>query len=332
MRVAVVGCGRMGLKRARALPADALVAAADVHLERARALAETSGRCTAAVRWGDVVARDDVDAVVVATTHDALAAVALGAVRAGKHVLIEKPAARTREELRPVAEAARARGVTVAVGFNHRFHPALRKAHALLAEGAIGAPLYVRARYGHGGRPGYEREWRADPAVSGGGELIDQGAHLVDLALWFLGPLALRSAHLPTVFWEAPVEDNAFLHLEGGGRTAWLHASWTEWKNLFSFELFGREGVLTAEGLGGSYGPERLTLARLRREMGPPDLQCWPFPDEDVSWADEWRAFTDAVGGKPTDGAGLDDALAVLEVVGAAYARGGGTGPGADRP
>ena len=330
LRVGLIGCGAVGTKRADALGHDTLVGCFDVDPRVSNALSRRfGGRACASV--DDLLAMVP-DVVVVAVTHDALADNACHALHSGAHVLVEKPAGIGVADVDRIAETAEAVGRLVKVGFNHRFHPAISHAVSEAASGRFGTITHVRGRYGHGGRIGYEREWRADPAVSGGGELIDQGAHLVDLALWFLGPLALRSAHLPTVFWEAPVEDNAFLHLEGGGRTAWLHASWTEWKNLFSFELFGREGVLTAEGLGGSYGPERLTLARLRREMGPPDLQCWPFPDEDVSWADEWRAFTDAVGGKPTDGAGLDDALAVLEVVGAAYARGGGTGPGADRP
>jgi predicted dehydrogenase len=331
MRVAIVGCGRVGAKRARALPPSALAAVADTDPARAEALAAAHPGCAARRQWSDAV--QEADLVIVATTHDALVPVALEAVRAGKHVLVEKPGARSQAELEPLARAARERGVTVAVGFNHRFHPALQKAHQLAGQGAVGEPCYVRARYGHGGRPGYEREWRADPAVAGGGELLDQGVHLVDLARWFLGPLALRGAHLPTYFWAAPVEDNAFLHLEGaGGRTAWLHASWTEWQNLFSFELFGRTGVLKVDGLGGSYGPERLTLARMTPGMGPPPVEHWPFPGDDTSWAGEYRALLDAIEGRPSAIARLDDALAVLEVVDAAYARSGRGAAAAVRP
>ncbi|MEZ5286835.1 MAG: Gfo/Idh/MocA family oxidoreductase [Vicinamibacterales bacterium] len=138
-------------------------------------------------RWEDVVSRPDVDVVVVATTNDALAAVTAGAIEAGRHVLVEKPAARHLGELLPLVERARARDVRVRVGFNHRYHPALQKARAIVDSGALGPLLFMRGRYGHGGRVRGDKEWRADPALSGGGELIDQGVHLIDLAGWFLG-------------------------------------------------------------------------------------------------------------------------------------------------
>jgi predicted dehydrogenase len=321
-RVAIVGCGRAGAKRARALPEARLVAVHDADPERARALATVHPGCDAVPGLEEAVARRDVDVVLVCTPHDALAPVGLAAIEAGKHVLLEKPGARNRAELAPLAEAARRRGVTVAVGYNHRFHPALQQARALLRNGAVGDLMMLRARYGHGGRPGYEREWRADPARSGGGELLDQGVHLLDLARWFAGELEVRAAHLPSLFWETPVEDNAFLLLEGGrGFSAWLHASWTEWKNLFSFEVFGREGKLQAEGLGGSYGPERLTHYRMPRETGPPSAREMPFSGEDLSWAAEFHALLGAIDGQPTPGATLDDAAAVLGLVESAYAR-----------
>ena len=98
-----------------------------------------------------------------------------------------KPAGRRAAELDPVIEAARRNGVLVRVGFNHRYHPALLQARRLIEEGELGELMFLRGRYGHGGRVGYDREWRADPELSGGGELIDQGVHLIDLARWFAG-------------------------------------------------------------------------------------------------------------------------------------------------
>src|SRR5262245_21335146 len=278
MRVAIVGCGLIGYKRARALGECRLVAVADPRLDRARQLAGQFPGCDAGAAWQEIVGRDDVDAVIVSTTNDALAAVTLAAVRHGKHVLVEKPAARDAAELRPVVEAARAAGVTVKVGFNHRFHPALRKAKELFDAGAVGPLMYLRGRYGHGGRLGYDREWRADPAVAGGGELLDQGVHLIDLARWFAGEFTEVSGHVGTFFWDMPVEDNGFLLLRTAqGQTAWLHASCTEWKNLFCFEVFGRDGKLQIDGLGGSYGTERLSFYRMRPEMGPPDTTIWEY-------------------------------------------------------
>ena len=187
--------------------------------------------------------RDDIDAVFIATTHDHLAPIALEAAAAGKHVLIEKPGARRAGELDAVAEAARRTGALVRIGFNHRYHRAFRKAREIFESGALGEMMFIRGRYGHGGRPGYDREWRADPELSGGGELIDQGAHLIDLSRWFLGDFPSVRGRARTYFWDMPVEDNGFLLLETArGQVAFLHASWTEWKNLFSFEICGPRG------------------------------------------------------------------------------------------
>jgi predicted dehydrogenase len=322
VRVGIVGCGLIGAKRAKALGSDGrLVAVADRDLARAKRLA--ADHHGAAVDEPEALCRrPDVDLVIVATTNDALAPLALSAVRARKHVLVEKPAARRADELRPVAEAARASGVTVKVGFNHRFHPGLRQAKTLFAQGAVGPLMYIRARYGHGGRLGYESEWRADPEVAGGGELLDQGVHLIDLARWFAGDFTEVRGEVATFFWKMPVEDNGFLQLKtAAGQLAWLHASCTEWKNLFSFEVFGRDGKLQVEGLGGSYGVERLTFYRMLPQMGPPETTSWEYPGEDTSWREEYQHLLSCIAeGRPPSG-GLDDALAALAIVEKAYGR-----------
>ena len=154
------------------------------------------------------------------------------------------------------------------MGFNHRFHPGIARAAEEVHSGRHGELMHLRARYGHGGRLGYEREWRADPARSGGGELVDQGMHLLDLSHWLAGPLPLHSALLRTQFWDTPVEDNAALILgEAGSRSdpwAMLHVSWTEWKNLFSLEIYCRTAKLQVDG-----------LVRLLRAPAAADLPRW---------------------------------------------------------
>jgi predicted dehydrogenase len=315
LNLGIVGCGLIGRKRAQALGAGKLVACSDAVFSRAQALAVAHG-AQAVPDWRDLVSRPEVQAVVVATTHDWLAPVTLAAVEAGKHVLVEKPAARRASELEPVLQAARARGVLVRVGFNHRFHPALLKAHQMFLDGAVGPLMYVRARYGHGARVGYEKEWRARPEVSGGGELIDQGMHLIDLARWFAGEFVQVQGLAGRWFWDMPVEDNAFLLLRTAEqKVAFMHCSCSEWKNLFSFEVFGRDGKLEVQGLGGSYGVERLTHYRMLPEMGPPDTVAWEFPRGDDSWAAELADFYQDVvlGRQPTPG--LSDAMAALRVV-----------------
>ena len=126
------------------------------------------------------------------------------------------------------------------------------------------------------GTKGYDREGRADPQLSGGGELIDQGVHLIDLAGWILGEFPVVEGHAATHFWDMKVDDNAFLSLRTAtGQTAWLHASCTEWKNLFSLELYGRKAKIAIDGLGGSYGVERLSFFKMLPEMGPPETTIY---------------------------------------------------------
>ncbi len=198
---------------------------------------------------------------------------------------------------------------------------ALIAAEAAAAEsGALGEMMFIRGRYGHGGRPGYDREWRAQPALSGGGELIDQGAHLIDLSRWFLGDFPSVRGRARTYFWDMPVEDNAFLLLETArGQVAFLHAGWTEWKNLFSFEIAGRAGKLEIGGLGGSYGTERLTWYKMSPEMGPPETLAWEYPMADDSWHAENAAFFEDIrlGRQPDPG--IADAQAMLRIIETVY-------------
>ncbi len=323
LRVAIVGCGLIGRKRAAALPGGRLVACADLVNSRAVALAGTTG-ADAVERWQDAVTRPDVDVVVVASTNDALATITQAAIDAGKHVLVEKPAARNVAEIEPLIASARARNLRVRVGFNHRYHPALQKAHEIVTSGALGPLMFIRGRYGHGGRVGYEREWRANPALSGGGELIDQGVHLIDLSRWFLGPFTSVEGFATTYFWDMPVDDNAFLTLRtAGGQCAFLHVSCSEWKNLFSLEIYGRTGKLAIDGLGGSYGVERLTWYQMLPEMGPPDTVSWEYPRGDQSWSLEFSEFVGDIREGREPSPGLDEAKAALETVETIYRRSG---------
>ena len=318
--VAVIGCGLIGHKRVAALRGARLVACADMVPARAAALAATVEGAVALDEWREALVHPGVDAVVVATTHDALAEIARAAIDDGKHVLVEKPAARSASELEPVLAAQAASDVIVRVGFNHRYHPAFQRARQLVDEGVLGDLLYIRGRYGHGGRLGYEREWRANAALSGGGELIDQGVHLIDLSRWFLGDFTDVRGTINTYFWDMAVEDNGFLTLRTPGRqTAFLHASCTEWKNLFSFEIFGRVGKLEVTGLGGSYGTERLALYRMLPEMGPPETTIWEYPGRDRSWEDEFASFVADIAARRLSGPSVVDAHAALSVVAQIY-------------
>lgn len=297
MRFAIVGCGLIGQKRAEAIArlGHRTVLAVDRTKARAVALAERFG-ARSATSFRAATEADNIDAVVVATPHAELSMIATACLEAGRHVLVEKPAGRNLAEVSAVAKAADTAGRIAKVGYNHRFHPAMRKAREIVDRGNLGELMLVRGRYGHGGRLDYEKEWRFDRAISGGGELIDQGSHLIDLAQWFLGEFAHVTAALRTFFWDAEVEDNAFLTLSTPqGQIAWLHASWSEWKNMFSFEISGRQGKLEINGLGGSYGVESLTFYRMLPEMGPPETTRWEYPFADRSWDAETAEFITAI-------------------------------------
>ncbi len=315
----IVGCGLIGRKRLASLPPGSVRAVCDLDLARAKNLAPDAN-CFATDNFDLFLEHPSVDAVIVATLNASLSDLAARAVLEGKHVLVEKPAARTVAELDALADAARVRSVRVRVGYNHRYHPALQKARAIVDSGVLGPLMFIRARYGHGGRVGYDREWRANPQLSGGGELIDQGVHLIDLAGWFLGDFTNVEGHAATYFWDMPVDDNAFLNLRtAGGQTAWLHVSCSEWKNLFSFEIYGRHGKLHIEGLGGSYGVERLTYYRMLPEMGPPETTIWEYPRGDDSWRIEMDHFLEDIRLGRTPTPGLKEARAALAVVETIY-------------
>lgn len=314
-RVGIIGCGLIGRKRADSLSDVVLVACADQDRARAEQFG-THYKIPWYQDWQSMLDEDNIDIVIIATPHHVLAEITHAAMTANKHVLVEKPAARNPQELEPVLTLLEHSSVCVRVGFNHRYHRAFQKARQLIDEGAIGELMYVRGRYGHGGRLGYEKEWRAQPEISGGGELIDQGVHLIDLARWFLGDFVSVLGSVHTFYWDMPVEDNGFMVLKTNKeQVAFLHASCTEWKNLFCMELYGRKGKLIVDGLGGSYGVEKLTYYKMLPEMGPPETISWEYPMADNSWHIEFQAFLKDIQMKRSSEPGIQDAYQALKVV-----------------
>ncbi len=325
LRIGIIGCGLIGKRRAQVACelGERVVAVADVDRGRAQAVAQECS-CDWTQDWTEVVARPDVDVIVVSTVNKVLAPATVAAARAGKHVLCEKPLGRNATEAEEMVDAARQAGVILKTGFNHRHHPAVWQAHELCGSGALGPVMFIRAVYGHGGRPGYDKEWRADADLSGGGELLDQGVHIVDLCRWFMAgepgqgnEFVEAFAALDTYFWDLgywpqacgdpPVrppqfepqrrlEDNAFALLRtASGQVAQFHTSWTQWKNRFSFEVFGRDGYSRVEGLGGSYGIERLEVGQRKPEGGAPNVKTFEYGGPDLSWQAEWQEFAAAI-------------------------------------
>lgn len=315
MNVAIIGCGLIGNKRAKYLNGGNLLYCVDKNIQRAQALAAETG-CQILLNWQEVMTKPEINIVIIATTHEVLTEITLAAIKSGKHVLIEKPAARSSKELRPVIDNIEKSNVVVKVGFNHRYHKAVLKAYKLIKTGEIGELMFIRGRYGHGGRFGYEKEWRSNPKLSGGGEMIDKGMHLIDLSRWFLGEFTEVAGFAHTYFWDRPVDDNGFIILKTATKqTAFLHASCTEWKNLFSFEIYGKKGKLDIQGLGGSYGLERLSCYKMLPHMGPPETNIWEYPMMDDSWQLEFTALLEDIRHQRPANPGVKDAHAALTIV-----------------
>lgn len=297
LRVGVVGCGLIGSRRAASAVAagDQVVVVADLSRERAETVARAHG-ARVAEDWQTLVESPEIDVVVAAGFNSAAMPVTLAALEAGKHVLCEKPFGRNAVESAALLAASESAEGIVKVGFTLRHHEAIAKAHELAQAGAIGEPVALRCAYGHGGRPGYDLEWRGNPEFAGGGELLDQGVHVVDLSRWFLGEFETVTGVVATWFWNlGPLEDNGFALLRTPeGRTAALHTSWTQWRNLFRLELLGTDGLLTVEGLGGSYGPERLVHARRNLQGGPPLETTLEVIRPEAAWEREWHEFRSA--------------------------------------
>lgn len=321
-RVGLIGAGLQGGRRAPVLkefPRTELVVVAAAHKESAARLASSMG-CQATDRWDEVVARDDINVVVVCTPPHLHAVMSIEAMKRGKHVLCEKPLTRTVAEAEEMLRVARETKVVLKCGFNHRHHPGIMKAKEWFDSGIIGELNFIRCRYGICGRPGYEKEWRANPEIVSGGQLMEQGIHAVDLSRWFLGEFAEATGFVSTRFWKtAPLEDNGFaLFRTEKGQIASIHSSLTQWTNLFSFELFGQDGYITVEGLGGGYGTEKAVLSK-RALLGPFREEITEFRGGDRSWYEEWKEFVSAITEEREPLGNGYDGLEALKLVNAVY-------------
>jgi predicted dehydrogenase len=300
LSVAIVGAGGIGRIRAKSileLKRGRVSWVADVDSARANELASF---CSAAATgdWREAISDPDVDAVIVSTPTKFHAEIAVGALQAGKHVLCEKPLARTVDEAEAIVNAARHAGRVLKTGFNYRQMAHVRKAQELLGQGAIGPQYFLRCRYGHGGRPRYEAHWCTDADLSGGGVLQEQGIHMVDLVRVFLGEPVRVMAEIRRYFWGFDqVEDNCFCLFEtAAGQCAQLHVSWTQWKNVLDIEIFGRDGYLRLEGRDGHYGPQRLVWGKRQPTHGRPIEEEFTFDDADSPWDREWCEFLELIG------------------------------------
>lgn len=273
---------------------------------------------------------DQVDAVFVCTPNNVTADLCVEGLRQCGRVFCEKPPGRNWEDFSRIAEAAaEVSGHTLVFGFNHRLHPSVQAAKALMGQGGLGEILFIKGTYGKSGGLSYQKSWRNNPEVSGGGILLDQGIHMLDLLCLFLGGLSVADAILADSFWECGVEDNAFVLLRSEtGVPAFLHSSATLWKHTFRLEIGCRNGYLVASGLlskTGSYGREQLVIGKRQFEdeamaLGNPREEIIHF-DRDDSWEKEVAEFLAAAKeGRPAQHGTLEEARRVMQIIRDVYA------------
>ncbi len=298
--ILIIGAGKIGSIRAniaKKLSSKSKIYIFDKEFKKAELLAkEVNGTPLKSLESG--FKNKDIKIVVISVVNKFGKELCLKAFKNNKHVLLEKPMGRNFSEAKEILQTVKKYKKVFKCGFNHRYHPALLMGKKLCDEGKIGKVLFIRGAYGHGGRKGYEKEWRAFKSLSGGGELLDQGCHLIDLALWFFNFESLKkvSSFAKTMFYPMEVDDNAFITFETkGGKVAQLHATWTQWKNTFRFEVYGDKGAIEINGLGKSYGVETLKLYRRLKPGKPPIITEKDFPGEDKSWELEWKDFIKSI-------------------------------------
>ena len=319
LKFAFIGCGLIANKRASTISKNSIKGCFDINKTKAKMFAKKFN-CKSYNDYMRLIEESSV--VIVSTPHRYLDKYTLLSLKSGKHVLVEKPAAINSLKIKNLLRKSNnLKKLKIQVGYNHRFHPSIIKALKMIKKNTIGDIMYIRSRYGHGARKNYDKEWRMNKFISGGGELIDQGSHIIDLSRIILGEFVKVDSTLNNFFWKSRVEDNAFLTLKTiNNKVAFLHASCTEWKNKFSFEIFGKKGKLEINGLGGSYGDEKLYYYKMSKNLGKPSLKIWNYSSKkDISWKNELSDFIHSIKFNKKVSCGLNDAYMNMKIIDKCY-------------
>lgn len=326
LKIGLIGLGKMGGIRYREFqnhPQTTVTHGADPDTSLSAGYPDVA--CSTDL--ADVI-HSDVDAIVVATPNHITPTTIVSALDAGKHVFSEKPPGRTLEDIEKIIEAEKRNpGLKLKFGFNHRYHAGIQEAKRIIDSGRLGHILWLRGIYGKAGHLGFEDTWRSSRETAGGGVLLDQGIHMLDLFRFFCGDFVEIKSMVSTSFWDIDVEDNAFALLrDAKGRTAMLHASSTHWKHRFSLEIYLSEGYLSVNGILSStrsYGDETISVARHTFSehipVGKPTEEMIYF-DTDPSWELEIKDFVDCIlNDTPVTSGTSDDAIKAMQMVFAIY-------------
>ncbi|MFH1581669.1 MAG: Gfo/Idh/MocA family oxidoreductase [Pseudomonadota bacterium] len=273
--------------------------------------------------------KSGIDMIFVCTPNSSSPEIVIESLKQDKHVFCEKPPGRTLQDIQMMVKAEKEHPeAKLMFGFNHRYHPGILEAKTIVDSGRLGKILYLKGTYGKSGGKNYLQSWRNNKEISGGGILLDQGIHMLDLFRLFCGDFQEVRGFLSKTFWNTDVEDNAFVSLRNtAGQVAILHSSATQWKHTFRLEIYLEGGYLIVTGLlskTGSYGRETLTIGRRQFEdesfaLGNPREEVIYF-DQDLSWTQEVDKFVDCVlKNKKIDCSSSNDALRVMEIVDTIY-------------
>jgi predicted dehydrogenase len=247
----VVGCGRLGIRRIKALQrlGAEIRCIVDVNKEKISELAKEIG-CEYYTDYLEAMKRKDVDCVIVATPNKFHAPITISALESGKHVICEKPLARNPAEAQAMVAAAERNKVFLKTGSNLRYFSNVRKAKELLDKNAIGKLLFIRGWIGHDGKK-VLHSWNVDPEIAGGGTMLDNGVHILDLFRWFMGDFTRCYGKVSTLHMPINVEDNGMgIFFKEDGRMAFIQSSWTEWSGYMYMEIYGAEGSITIDNRG----------------------------------------------------------------------------------
>jgi predicted dehydrogenase len=322
MKIAIVGTGLQAVRRAEAIiesSDDQVVFIASTDEHRGMNFAKEYGVAKFGV-WEQIVEDKNIEGVVVCTTPDTHAKIVIPLIEAGKHILCEKPLTKDMSEAYLIQQHLTKSNITFQCGFNHRFHPGIMETKKIIEQSKIGKVLNARCRYGICGRENYSNEWRGNKSIATGGQLMELGIHPIDLFHWIIGDIKEVSSMVSTSYFKIdPLEDNGMALLKTENKAlCFLHASLTQWKNLFSFEITGEEGYTIVEGLGDSYGDQKFIFGK-KDYSAPFSETITVYRGKDQSWANEWSSFKNSIntGGNPSGS--INDAIKAMKVVFACY-------------
>jgi 1,5-anhydro-D-fructose reductase (1,5-anhydro-D-mannitol-forming) len=326
INVGIIGYGKMGQIRAEAIKASdkgRVVSVCDKSVAKS-----VSDEIAIADSPETMIDDPQIEAVFVCTPNYLNKPLTKLALNNGKHVFCEKPPAFTAAEVEDIQKAERSSGLTLMYGFNHRHHESIKKIKTLVYSKEMGKILWMRGRYGKEVDEDFFKGWRAKREFAGGGIMLDQGIHMLDLMIYLSGGFDEVQSMVSNLYWKADgVEDNVFVNLRSKktGICASIHSTMTQWRYIFSLEVFLEGGSVILNGLktsSGAYGDEQLTVKRNKSHSASAtyESEVQEIYDRDTSWTSEVLHFLDAVEeGKPIELGNSNDALNVMRIIDKIY-------------